>query len=174
MCSLKSSYSRVVDSTKRKNHFKNILVNVPGLKQYFNVCYIKLLMGCFTFVHYVQILWVAWRIPYFCLLMPCLVARVNQAGKGSLNVPFLGLTLHRLHGLSDSLLIPDFSVWYYCMSSWKEITVKTFVLWNDGMVIKHEIIFMETIDNQYLYFNYLYFNYILTYKWSRVSCIFHG
>lgn len=49
MCHLKSSYSRLVGSTKRENRLKNIVVNVPGLKQYFNVCYIKLLMGCFTF-----------------------------------------------------------------------------------------------------------------------------
>lgn len=49
MCRLKFSYTRVVESTKRENRFKNILVNVPGLKQYFSVCYIKLLMGCFTF-----------------------------------------------------------------------------------------------------------------------------
>ena len=48
-------YSRVVESTKRENRFKNILVNVLGLKQYFSLCYIKLLMGCFTFFHYVQI-----------------------------------------------------------------------------------------------------------------------
>lgn len=177
MCHLKSSYSRVVESTKRENRFKNILVNVPGLKQYFSVCYIKLLMGCLTFFHYVQIVWVIWRMP--CFVYSCLAWWLVSIGldRAASTFPCRGthcigcmvsVTLLAYSGL-QCLVLLHMLMEGNSFSNNENICPMKWWYGHKAYVI----ISMETIDNQYFYSYYLYFNYVSAYKCSRCHVFSH-